>query len=134
MTGSVTALHLGTTRPALLRVDETTDEAGCTVTVTLAFEGNLHVGTASGDASASVRAALVATAALDSVSPASRTYTVTATNVTEVGPRSVAIVLVDSPNEQHPLVGSALIRTENHQIAFARAALDAVNRRLNRPR
>jgi hypothetical protein len=135
MTSPVAALHLGTARPSLLRVDETTDRDGATVTVTMSWDGDRHVGTAGGDAAAAHRPTLVATATLRAVSAAATDdYTVTATSIGHVGPEAVAMVLVHGSSEQRPLIGAAVIESDNHPIAFARAALDAVNRRVRRPR
>jgi hypothetical protein len=132
MTSPVVALRLGAARPVLLRVDETTDDNGATVTVTLSLNGNRHVGTVVGDAAAAHRPTLVATAALRAVSEAvAADYTVAATSIDRVGSEAVAIVLVHESAESRPLVGAAIIEIDNHQVAFARAALDAVNRRVS---
>jgi hypothetical protein len=135
MTASVTALQLGTARPSLLRVDETTDENGATVTVTLGWDDRPHVGTAGGSPATEHRALLVAAAALAAVaSVRDNGYRVRSTEVATIGDDQVAVVIVEGEPGDKPLVGAAVIEEDNRQVAFARAALDAVNRRVFRPR
>ena len=66
---NVTVLRIETPRPALVRVHESTDDDGATVDVSLASSSGTRVGSASGEASASHRSFLVATATLRAILP-----------------------------------------------------------------
>ena len=133
MGANVTVLRIETPRPALVRVHESTDDDGATVDVSLASSSGTRVGSASGEASASHRSFLVATATLRAILPdLDGEFEVVAATTTSSGSDSIAIVIVESPGSLR-LVGSALIDNDNRQVGFARAALDAVNRRLEAP-
>jgi len=133
MSATVAVLRIDTPRPALVRVHESTDDDGATVDVSLASPSGTRVGSASGEASASHRPFLVATATLRAIpSDLADEFQVVAATTTASGSDSIAIVIVEAGTSR--LVGSALIEDDNQQIGFARAALDAVNRRLETPR
>jgi len=51
---------------------------------------------------------------------------------TRSGGADIALVVVEDPEGERPLVGTAVIDADNRQVAYAKAALDAVNRRLTR--
>jgi hypothetical protein len=133
MTASVTPLRLMTARVALLRVDETTDERRAEVRVFLQWEGEDHVGVTVGGPATSARAALVAEATLRAVASIDdEEYRLVDASATRSGGADIALVVVDDPEGDRPLVGTAVIDDDNRQVAYAKAALDAVNRRLAR--
>lgn len=130
MAGSVAALQLDAARAALLRVDETTDDTMASVTVTLARHGEQRIGSAEGSPEAALRPSLVAAATLRAVAEDSHRFTVEAAAIERVGDHRVALVVVQEEGRDRPLTGSALVDVDNHQLGFARATLNAVNRRL----
>ena len=133
MTASVTPLRLETARVALIRVDETTDERRAEVRVFLQWEAEDHVGIVAGDPAASARGHLVATATLRAVASLDdEDYHLMDASTTRSGGADIAIVVVEDPDGERPLVGTAVIDDDNRQVAYAKAALDAVNRRLSR--
>ncbi|MFH1105399.1 MAG: hypothetical protein V1757_10740 [Actinomycetota bacterium] len=133
MTASVTPLRLETARVALIRVDETTDERRAEVRVFLQWEAEDHVGIVAGDPAASGRGHLVATATLRAVASVDdEDYRLMDASTTRSGGADIAIVVVEDPDGERPLVGTAVIDDDNRQVAYAKAALDAVNRRLSR--
>ncbi len=131
MTASVTNLRLETARLALLRVEESTDERRAEVRVTLAWEGKEHVGTAAGAPADSERSSLVAAATLDALAFIDDEYRLIDTSTSWAGGLDVAMVVVEDPTGERPLIGTAVLDDDNRQVAFAKAALDAVNRRLS---
>ncbi|WKZ83676.1 MAG: hypothetical protein QY307_05395 [Acidimicrobiia bacterium] len=128
MTASVTPIHLGTARLALMRVDESTDETAARVRVTLAWDGDEHAGTSDGSPSDRRRPALVAAATLDAVAFLGGGFTLVDTATTRVGGADVALVAVDDLEDGRRLFGTAQMEADNRQVAFARATLDAINR------
>ena len=133
MTASVTPLRLETARVALVRVDETTDEQRAEVRVFLQFDGDDHVGIVAGDPASTGRAHLVASATLRAVASVDdEDYRLVDTTTTTSGGASIALVVVEDPDGGRPLVGTAVIDDDNRQVAYAKAALDSVNRRLAR--
>ncbi len=133
MTASVTPLRLETARVALVRVDETTDEHRAEVRVFLQFDGEDHVGVAAGDPAAATRAHLVATATLRAIASVDEDeYRLVDASSARSGGSDIALVVVEDPTGERPLVGTAVVDDDNRQVGFAKAALDAVNRRLSR--
>lgn len=130
MTATVTNLRVETARLALLRVDESTEERRATVTVTLAFEGEEHVGTAFGAPADSLRAGLVASATLDAIGFIEDAFELIDTAATFAGGVDVAMVVVSDPEGRRPLIGTAAMDDDNRQLAYAKATLDAINRRI----
>ena len=59
-----------------------------------------------------------------------REFTAIEASVTSAAGSEVAIVAVEDPLLEQPLIGTAVIPAGNIQLGFARAALDAVNHRL----
>jgi hypothetical protein len=51
-------------------------------------------------------------------------------NVTDTAATQVALVAVEDPELDQPLIGTAVMPDDNTQLGFARATLDAVNRRI----
>ncbi len=132
MTASVTSLRTETARVALLRVDETTDESRAEVTVSVRFDGEDHEGTAQGSPADSTRPRLVAAATLDALADLADGFVLHETSMTFAGDTDVALVVIGEPGGTRPLVGTAVVDDENRQVAFAKAALDALNRRIGR--
>lgn len=133
MTASVTPLRLETARIALIRVDETTDERRAEVRVFLQWEGEEHVGVAAGDPASASRGNLVASATLRAITTLDdEEYRLVDTSTTRSGGADIALVVVEDPQGDRPLVGTTVIDDDNRQVAYAKAALDAVNRRLSR--
>ena len=134
MTASVTTLRVETARIALIRVVEMTDERHAEVRVTLRWEGHEHVGTSTGTPADSERPALVASATLDALTALADEFRLIDATPAWAGGLDVAMVVVDDPEVETPLVGTAVLDGDNRQVAFAKATLDAVNRSLGRTR
>jgi len=133
MTASVTTLRTDTARVSLLRVDESTEEHRAEVKVTLQWDGQQHIGESAGDPAAAFRARLVAAATLRAIETViDDEYRLVDASTTRSGDSDIALVSVAEEDSDRPLVGTAVIDDDNLQLAFARATLDAVNRRLGR--
>jgi hypothetical protein len=132
MTASVTKIHTDTARLALIRVDESTDESHADVEVTVVFQGEEHRGSSVGAPADAIRPSLVAAATLDALAFLEDSYRLIDTTITEAGGARVALAVIADPEDARPLIGSAVLDDDNRQVAFAKAALDAVNRRLGR--
>lgn len=131
MTASVTSLRADTARLAIERVDESTSDHQADVSVTLRWDGNDHTGDSTGSPAAANRPLLVAEATLRAISSTGiREFTTIEASVTQVSESEVALVAVEDPLLTEPLIGTAVITAGNVQLAFAKAALDAVNRRV----
>lgn len=132
MTASVTTLRVETPRTNIDRVDESTSDDVAEVTVTLHWDGGSHVGIACGPPTASVRPLLVAHATLAALMEAGmREFDALEATVTQTAGQQVALVAVADPQLASPLIGTAIMPDDNLQLGFARATLDAVNRRLD---
>jgi hypothetical protein len=131
MTASVTSLRADTARLSISRVDESTSDHRADVSVTLHWDGADHTGDASGSPAAAHRPLLVAEATLRAISEAGiRDFTAIEAHATKAAGSEVALVAVEDPLLTQPLIGTAVIPAGNVQLGFARAALDAVNRRI----
>jgi hypothetical protein len=120
-------------RPLVDAVVVRTSHAEAEVTVTLAFGGDVFVGSASGSSAIASRPRLVARATLDALGELLGTPAdIEHSTVIPVGSRSVAVsvlqVQVPRTGEQ-VLSGSAVVRGDEAD-AVARSVLDALNRRL----
>lgn len=132
MTASVTSLRTETPRTAIRLVDESTTDDAAAVVVTLHWDGSDHVGESSGPPAAAHRPLLVAQATLRALEEAGmRHFEAIEATVTGTAGVAVAIVAVEDPILGKPLIGTAVISDDVAQVAFARAALDAVNRRVD---
>ena len=119
-------------RPALVRIDQHADDAEARVVITLEWQDNEYLGTASGDAAESARPRLLGEAtlrAVEALTPSMRAMVLEAIATTDLGDSQVAMAQVDAGGGDH-LVGSALLRREDPWAAPVRAVLDAVNRRM----
>lgn len=133
MTASVTTLRTDTDRVSLIRVDESTEEHRAEVQVTLQWDGAQHVGESAGDPGAGTRPRLVAAAALRAIESVDGfEYRLVDASTTRSGGSDIALVVVEEHDVERPLVGTAVVDDDNRQMAFAKATLDAVNRRLGR--
>ena len=130
MTASVTNLRTENARLSLLRVDESTDERRAEVRVTLYLDGEEHLGSSAGTPADATRPALVAAATLDAVAFLEDEFRLIDTATSRAGGADVALVVVTDPEGDRPLIGTAVLDDDNRQVAFAKAALDAVNRRI----
>lgn len=122
-----------TPRPLVEAVVVRTSHAEAEITVTLAFGGDVFVGSASGSSAIASRPRLVARATLDALGELLGTPAdIEHATVIPVGSRSVAVsvlqVQIPRTGEQ-VLSGSAVVRGDEAD-AVARSVLDALNRRL----
>ncbi|MEE9581975.1 MAG: hypothetical protein V3W36_03450 [Acidimicrobiia bacterium] len=132
MTASISSIRTDTPRSAIDRVDESTSDDSAAVTVVLHWDGADHVGEAAGPPGATVRPLLVARATLDALTSAgNREFEAIEASVTETASVSIALVAVSDPLLTNPLIGTAVMPDNNEQLGFARATLDAVNRRID---
>ncbi|BEP11885.1 hypothetical protein acdb102_01960 [Acidothermaceae bacterium B102] len=120
-------------RPLVEAVVVRTSHSEAEVTVTLAFGGDVFIGSASGSSAIASRPRLVARATLDALGELLGTPAdIEHATVLPVGSRSVAVsvlqVQVPRTGEQ-VLSGSAVVRGDESD-AVARSVLDALNRRL----
>jgi hypothetical protein len=133
VTDGVAAPAEAAPRPLVDAVVVRTSHAEAEVTVTLAFGGDVFVGSASGSSAIASRPRLVARATLDALGELLGTPAdIEHATVIPVGSRSVAVsvlqVQVPRTGEQ-VLSGSAVVRGDEAD-AVARSVLDALNRRL----
>ena len=120
-------------RPLVDAVVVRTSHSEAEVTVTLAFGGDVFIGSASGSSAIASRPRIVARATLDALGELLGTPAdIEHATVIPVGSRSVAVsvlqVQVPRTGEQ-VLSGSAVVRGDESD-AVARSVLDALNRRL----
>jgi hypothetical protein len=120
-------------RPLVDAVVVRTSHSEAEVTVTLAFGGDVFIGSASGSSAIASRPRIVARATLDALGELLGTPAdVEHSTVLPVGSRSVAVsvLLVQVPRTgEQILSGSAVVRGDESD-AVARSVLDALNRRL----
>lgn len=121
-------------RPRIISINASLSGVQAASAVTLEIDGSEFVGTASGPASKTGRARLVAEATLDAVSQytdASVSFALEDVAIVPLGREKAAvscIALVSSFGEQ-TFSGSALVR-QNDNDSIVRATLDAINRRM----
>lgn len=121
-------------RPRICSINATVSGVQASASVTLEIGGTEFIGTASGPASKTGRARLVALATLDAVSQytdATISYALEDVAIVPLGREKVAvscIALVSGFGEQH-FSGSSLVR-QNDNDSIVRATLDAINRRM----
>lgn len=131
MTASVTSLRTDSARTAINRVDESTSINRAEVAVTIHWDGADYTGETSGVPASSQRPLLVAQATLHAVMAAGlRECVAIEASITHAAGTEIALVAVEDPLLTQPLIGTAVIGDGNTQLGFARATLDAVNRRV----
>lgn len=132
MTASVTTLRADTARAAISQIDETTSHHKADVSVALHLNGSDHRGDSSGPPDSVIRPLLLAEATLHALAAAGyRDFTALEASLTAAAEAPIALVAVDDPLLTQPLVGTAVVTAGNTQLAFAKATLDAVNRRID---
>jgi len=132
MTASITALRTDTGRTAIDRVDESTSHDGAAVTVVLHWDGADHIGEVVGPPSAALRPLMVARATLQALwSAGGREFEAIEASTTVTAGVVVAVVAVADPLLTTPIIGTAVMPDDNAQLGFARATLDAINRRID---
>ncbi len=121
-------------RPRICSINATVSGVQASASVSIEIGGEEYIGKASGPASQTGRARLVALATLDAVSQysdATISFALEDVTIVQLGREKVAvscIALVSGFGEQH-LSGSALVR-QNDNDSIVRATLDAINRRM----
>ncbi len=131
MTASVTSLRADTAQLSIGRVDESTIDNRADLSVTLHWDGTDHTGDASGSPAVDQRPLLVLQATMRAITDIGiREFTAIEATTTTTAGADVALVSVDDPLLTQPLIGTSIITTGNIQLAFVKAALDAVNRRI----
>ncbi len=122
-------------RPVIVSIREEPDGSRVNVYVTLGWQNEEHVGTATGPSAASARLRLIGEAtlnALDALYPTLPPLALDSIGESAVGMRSVVIAIVVASLENHReelAVGAALSPGDVTETAV-RAVLDALNRRL----
>lgn len=122
-------------RPVIVSIREEPDGSRVNVYVTLGWQSEEHVGTASGPSAGSARLRLIGDAtldALDSLYPTLPPLALDSIGEASVGMRRVVIAVVVASLESHTeelAVGAALSPGDVTETAV-RAVLDALNRRL----
>ena len=122
-------------RPVIVSIRVEPDGSRVDVHVTLGWQNEEHVGTATGPAAASARLRLVGEAtitALDQVYPSLPPLVVDSIGEASVGLRTLVIAVIVASLENHKeelAVGAALSQGDLTETS-ARAVLDALNRRL----
>lgn len=119
-------------RPALVRIEQTSDDTEAHVIITLEWNQHRFDGEAYGAVSDTARPRLLGEAtlrAVEALSPTPLRLSLDAIASTRLGTSRVAMAQVDMDGSPS-LVGSALQVGEDPAAAPVRAVLDAVNRRL----
>ncbi len=119
-------------RPALVRIEQNDQSGEARVVITLAWEDQEYLGTATGRTGDESRPRLLGEAtlrALEALSSKRVPFALDAIATTDLGDSRVAIAKVLMGGGD-PLVGSALVSGEDPAAAPVRAVLDALNRRL----
>ena len=120
-------------RPAIVQIDEHTTDEETSVTISLCWQDEQFVGTASGNPDEGSRARLVGEATLRAVEEVSEhriSLQLEAVATTELGETQIAMAQVLMEGVPVPLVGSALLTEHDATTATVKAVLDAINRQL----
>lgn len=119
-------------RPAIVSLEDSSDESGARVVVTLDWADRSTRGEASGPVAQ--RSRLAGEATLDAVTGFMEhaRFELLAVAATDLGSESVALAQVRDADGR-VLVGSALESESDPGIAVARAVMDAINRQLGKP-
>ncbi|MGA9596845.1 MAG: hypothetical protein WBV06_11845 [Acidimicrobiia bacterium] len=121
-------------RPVLRRVKESIDQNRATLTVTLGWQQDEHIGSAVGPDAASARMRLLGEAtlhAMESIFTDTPPLALDSIGTANVGMRTVliAVIVFAGKDGEELVVGSALSHGDDDEAAV-KAVLDALNRRL----
>ena len=120
-------------RPAIVQIDEHTNDEEANVTISLSWQNEQFFGSASGNPDDASRARLVGEATLRAVEAVAEnriTLQLEAVATTELGATQIAMAQVLMDGVPVPLVGSALLTEHDATTATVKAVLDAINRQL----
>ena len=123
-----------TSRPAILNIVETEQGDQIRVAITLAWNDAEFTGEATGSTEGTYHPRLVGEAtlrAIEQVTGHSLELNLTAIATTPLGAAQVAMAQVKVNGLDEPLVGSALLGTNDEAAATVKAVLDAINRRMS---
>jgi hypothetical protein len=121
-------------RPAIVNITETNDGDLTRVAITLAWNDGEYTGEASGASAETYHPRLVGEAtlrAIEEVSDHNLHLNLAAIATTPLGAAQVAMAQVNVDGFDEPLVGSALLGSNDESAATVKAVLDAINRRLS---
>lgn len=121
-------------RPAIVQIDEHTNDEETSVTISLSWQDEHFFGTATGSSDESARPRLVGEATLRAVEEVTEQRIklhLEAVATTDLGGTTIAMAQVLMDGVPIPLVGSALLSEHDATAATVRAVLDAINRRLS---
>jgi hypothetical protein len=121
-------------RPAIVQIDEHTNDEETSVTISLSWQDEHFFGTAIGSSDASARPRLVGEATLRAVEEVAEQRIklhLEAVATTDLGGTTIAMAQVLMDGVPIPLVGSALLSEHDATAATVKAVLDAINRRLS---
>ena len=122
-----------TERPALVRIEQRTDDDEAHVFITLAWHDHEYRGEASGSLDDTARPRLLGEAtlrAIEALSTGRLDMALGAIATTNLGESQVAMAQIEI-GDGDPLVGSAMLHEGDAAAAPVRAVLDAINRRLS---
>lgn len=120
-------------RPAIVSINETEAGDDIRVSIALTWKDAEFVGEAAGPSGWSYRPRLIGEAtlrAVEAVTDNAVQLGLAAIATTPLGSAQVAMAQVTMDGSDEPLVGSALIGTNDEAAATVKAVLDAINRRL----
>lgn len=121
-------------RPAIVSIQESDDGQRARVVITLEWNDAKFSGEAIGNSDGSYRPRLVGEAtlrAVEGVTESQVSLSLTAIATTPLGDAQVAMAQVLMDGEDEPLVGSALLGSNDEAAATVKAVLDALNRRIS---
>lgn len=122
-----------TERPAIVSIKESEEGDDIRVSISLTWKDDEFTGEASGPSGWSYRPRLIGEATLRAVEAVTGNTVklgLAAIATTPLGSAQVAMAQVTMDGADEPLVGSALIGTNDEAAATVKAVLDAINRRL----
>ena len=123
-------------RPAIVRLDESSEDGSAQVRVTLEWGDDRYMGEAGGDPDPEDRPRLIGEAtlrAVERVSSGGLRLELAAIATTDLGAARIALAQVRIRDTKHVLVGTALVDERDEGMATVKAVLDAINRPLGRP-
>ena len=121
-------------RPAIVSIQESHDADHTRVVISLQWHDVTYAGEAIGSADGAYRPRLVGEAtlrAVEGVTDSKVSLKLAAIATAPLGDAQVAMAQVLMDGETEPLVGSALIGSNDEAAASVKAVLDALNRRIS---